>query len=538
MKPTEDKSKNQVPTLQGSTVRPLQGRKNSALASRPVGFTYGYSRFSPPGRTERASRYLARLLLTAFPSGKKMVAPHLHSMSNPENTQDRAAAATAPPQLLRVLGLWEATAIVVGIMIGTGIFIVPAQITRSMGTRDAALSVWAVTGLLSLFGALSFAELAGMMPRAGGQYVYLREAYGPLTGYLCGWAFFIAAQTGGISVLAVGFAEYANAFLPLTPWERKAAAAASIVVLTAINYLGAQDGGALQAILTGAKVGAIAVIILLGYALVRGLPGGPAELPAPSGHRFVAAFGIAMVGAFWAYEGWNACTFAAGEVKRPERNVPLALILGTVAVIVIYLALNLVYYHVLPMDQVAASSRVGADAAVRIFGRSGSYMVSLLIIISTLGSLNGSILAAPRVYYAMAMDGLFFRWCSRVHPRFHTPHVALLMQGAWAIVLVAAGTYEELYTYAIFASFVFYALTAFAVVVLRRARPDAPRPYRVLGYPYVPIIFVLGSACFLVNTLIEEPVEAGCGALMLGVGAVVYWFWKRASPKTGDLKSA
>ena len=234
-----------------------------------------------------------------------------------------------------------------------------------------------------------------------------------------------------------------------------------------------------------------------------------------------------MVGAFWAYEGWNACTFAAGEVKRPERNIPLALILGTVTVIALYMAMNLVNYHVLPIDQVARSSRVGADAAVRIFGHTGSYLVSLLIIISTLGSLNGSILAAPRVYYAMAKDGLFFRWCARVHPRFHTPHLALLVQAAWAIIMVAAGTYEQLYTYVIFAAFVFYALTALAVVVLRRTQPDVPRPYRVYAYPYVPIIFVLGSACFLVNTLMEEPVEAGFGAVMLGIGVLVYWFWKR-----------
>ncbi len=455
-------------------------------------------------------------------------------MNSREKGPATTVAAPAPPQLLRVLGGREATAIVVGIMIGTGIFIVPAQITRSMGTRDAALSVWAVTGLLSLFGALSFAELAAMLPQAGGQYVYLREAYGPLTGYLCGWSFFIAAQTGGISVLAVGFAEYTNEFVSLTPWEQKAAAAASIAVLTAINYVGVREGGALQSLLTGVKVGAIAVITLLGYVLVKGLPAAPAALVAPTGHRWIASFGVAMVGAFWAYEGWNACTFAAGEVKRPERNIPLALILGTVAVIIVYLALNLVYYHVLPMDQVARSSRVGADAAVRIFGRTGSYLVSLLIIISTIGSLNGSILAAPRVYYAMARDGLFFRWCARVHPRFHTPHVALLVQGTWAIVLVAAGTYEQLLTYVIFAAFVFYALTALAVMVLRRTMPDAPRPYRVFGYPYVPIIFVLGSAWFLVNTLMEEPVEAGCGAVMLGLGVLVYGFWKRRAAPGAD----
>jgi APA family basic amino acid/polyamine antiporter len=278
-------------------------------------------------------------------------------------------------------------------------------------------------------------------------------------------------------------------------------------------------------------VGAIAVIILLGYVLVRGLPAEPAALAEPTGHRFLASFGVAMVAAFWAYEGWNACTFAAGEVKRPERNLPLALILGTLAVIVLYLALNLVYYHVLPMDQVARSSRVGADAAVRIFGRAGSYLVTSLIIISTLGSLNGSILAAPRVYYAMAKDGLFFRWCARVHPRFHTPHLALVVQMVWAVALVAAGTYEQLFTFVIFSAFVFYALTAFAVVVLRRTMPHAPRPYRVWGYPYVPVVFVLASVWFLANTLIEEPREAGFGALMLAAGVPVYWFWRRRATR-------
>jgi basic amino acid/polyamine antiporter, APA family len=453
-------------------------------------------------------------------------------MDSSVNVPATTVAASEAPQLLRALGLWEAASIVIGIMIGTAIFLVPAEITRAMGTRDAALAVWAVAGLLSLFGALSFAELAAMLPQAGGQYVYLRQAYGPLLGYLCGWSFFIATQTGGISVLAVGFAEYVNEFVPLTPWEQRAAAAAAIVVFTGINYVGVREGGAVQSILTGLKVGAIAVVILLGYVLVKGLPPGPEALAAPPGHRFLASFGVAMVAAFWAYEGWNACTFAAGEVKRPERNVPLALILGTMAVIVLYLALNLVYYHVLPLDQVARSSRVGADAAVRIFGHTGSYLVTLLIIISTLGSLNGSILAAPRVYYAMAKDGLFFRWCARVHPRFHTPHVALVSQGVWAIGLVAAGTYEQLFTYVIFSAFVFYALAAWAVVVLRRTMPDAPRPYRVWGYPYVPVVFVLGSVWFLANTLMEEPREAGFGTLMLAAGVPVYWFWRRrAAPR-------
>jgi APA family basic amino acid/polyamine antiporter len=423
-----------------------------------------------------------------------------------------------------------------GVMIGTAIFIVPAEITREVGSPRAALAVWAVGGVLSLFGALSFAELAAMMPQAGGQYVYLREAYGSLIAFLCGWTFFLAAQSGGISVLAVGFAQYLADFFPLSPWQQKAAAAASIALFTAINYRGVREGGIVQSLLTGLKVGAIAALIILGYLLVVGPPKGVASLPAPRGAGFVAAFGVAMVAALWAYEGWNTCTFAAGEVKRPERNLPLALILGTGGVIVIYLGLNLVYYHVMTPPEIAQSPRVAADAAVRIFGRTGSYLVSLAIIISTLGSLNGSILAAPRVYYAMAQDGLFFRWCAAIHPRFRTPHVALIVQGIWAVLVVALGTYEQLFTYVIFAAWVFYALTGFAVIILRRKRPDLPRPYRVVGYPLVPIAFVLAATWFLVNTVIERPVESGIGSLIVALGVPVYFMW-RQRPAAGRTRN-
>lgn len=431
------------------------------------------------------------------------------------------------PQLLRVLGLWQTTSIAMGVMIGTAIFLVPADVTRQVGSPGPALAVWVGGGVLSLFGALSFAELAGMMPQAGGQYVYLREAYGSLVSFLCGWSFFLAAQSGGISVLAVGFAEYLGEFVPLTTWELRAAAAASIVLFTFINYLGVKEGGRVQSVLTGVKVGALVALILLGYLLVHGPVTAAGNLPARPGSSFLASFGVAMVGVLWAYEGWNTCTFAAGEVKNPQRDVPLALILGTVAVIVLYVGLNLVYYRVLTVPEVASSTRVGADAAVRIFGRTGSQLVALLIIISTLGSLNGSILAAPRVYYAMAKDGLFFRWCAAVHPRFRTPHLALLFQGFWALLLVVMGTYEQLFTYVIFAAWLFYALTGFAVIVLRRTQPALARPYRVFGYPWVPIAFVLTSAWFIVNTLVEKPVESGLGALMVGLGAPVYWIWRR-----------
>ncbi len=442
-----------------------------------------------------------------------------------------AAAGAEQPQLLRALGWWETTAIAMGIMIGTAIFLVPSSVTREVGSPGPALAVWVGGGVLSLFGALSFAELAGMMPQAGGQYVYLREAYGSLVSFLCGWSFFLAAQSGGISVLAVGFAEFLAEFMPLSTWELRAAAAGSIVVFTAINYVGVKEGGRVQSLLTGLKVGALVALILLGYLLVHGPVARAGNFPARPGSSFVASFGVAMVGVLWAYEGWNACTFAAGEVKNPQRNVPLALVLGTLAVIVLYVGLNLVYYRVLTVPEVAASSRVGADAAVRIFGHTGSLLVTLLIIISTLGSLNGSILAAPRVYYAMAKDGLFFRWCAAVHPRFRTPHLALLFQGFWGFLLVAMGTYEQLFTYVIFAAWMFYALTGLAVIVLRRKRPGAVRPYRVFGYPWVPIAFVLTSAWFIVNTLVEKPVESGLGAIMVALGIPVYFAWKRRSER-------
>ncbi len=448
-------------------------------------------------------------------------------MTKPKIETPATVSSEQAPQLLRALGWWETTSIAMGIMIGTAIFIVPAEVTRYVGSPTAALGVWTVGGLLSLFGALSFAEMAAMMPQAGGQYIYLREAYGSLVSFLCGWAFFLAAQGGGISVLAVGFAEYLGEFFRMTPWQQKAAAAASIILFTIINYRGVKEGGRVQSLLTGLKVGAIVALIILGFVLVRGATGGPASLPTRTGGGFVASFGVAMVGVLWAFEGWNSCTFAAGEVKNPQRDLPLALILGTVAVIGLYLALNLVYYRVLTLPEVAQSSRVGADAAVRIFGRSGSQFVSLLIIVSTLGSLNGSILSAPRVYYAMAKDGLFFRWCAAIHPKYHTPHWALIVQCIWAVLLVLMGTYEELFTYVVFAGWVFYALAGYAVIILRRKRPDLPRPYRVFGYPWVPIGFVLTATWFLVNTLFQKPIESGVGTGIVLLGVPVYLFWKR-----------
>lgn len=448
-------------------------------------------------------------------------------MSLPDSGRN-ASVPAAEPQLLRVLGLWETAAMVIGIMIGSAIFIVPAEITREVGSARAALLVWTVSGVLSLFGALTFAELAAMLPQAGGQYIYLREAYGSLVSFLCGWMFFLVQQSGGIATLAVGFAQFLGNLHPISYWQQKAAAAAAVAVLTAINYRGVRQGGWVQSIFTALNVGTIVALVALGWALVRGSPGGAAaSLPRPTGLAFLSSFGVAMVAALWAYDGWNNVTFAAGEVRRPERTLPLALILGTAAVVVIYVGMNLVYYHVLSAAEVARSPRVAADAAVRILGPRGSHLVSMAIIIAVLGSTNGSILAGARVYYAMAKDGLFFRWCTAVHPRFRTPHLALLVQGVWSIFLVMLAGYEQLFTYTIFAAWLFYALTTLAVIVLRRKLPDLPRPYRVFGYPFVPIIFVLTAVWFIANTLVEKPLEAGIGSLIVALGVPVYWLWKR-----------
>jgi basic amino acid/polyamine antiporter, APA family len=445
------------------------------------------------------------------------------------NAREFAAAPSAAEssKLVRVLGLPGTTAIVVGIMIGSAIFIVPSEITREVGSPGAGMVVWLLAGILSLFGALSFAELAAMMPEAGGQYVYLREAYGPLVSFLCGWMFFLIQQSGGIAALAVGLTRYLSHFYPFSVFEQRAAAAGVIVVLTAVNYRGVREGAWVQSVLTSMSLGIAVGLIVLGYALVHGPAGGVSALPAPKGLGYLGSFGVAMVAALWAYEGWNNVTFAGGEVRRPERNLPLALCAGTGAVVLIYMGLNAVYYHVLTLPEIASSPRVAADAASRIFGPWGAELVALAIIIAVFGSTNGSILAGARVYFAMAEDGLFFRWCAKVHPRFRTPHLALVVQAVWCVLLVTLAGYEQLFTYTVFAAWIFYALTAVAVIILRRKLPKAPRPYRVTAYPWVPILFVIAALGLVGNTLIEEPVEAGWGCVLIAIGVPVYLIWRR-----------
>lgn len=442
-------------------------------------------------------------------------------------------AAVGQPELLRALGLWGATSIVMGSMIGSAIFVVPSEITRQVCSPLAGLTVWLAAGVLSLFGALSFAELAAMMPQAGGQYVYLREAYGSFTSFLFGWIFFLAVQSGGIAAVASGLARYVTNFLPLSAWQQHGVAGGVILVLTVINYCGVREGGRVQSVLTGMNVGMVIALIVLGYALVRGPASGTMAYPVRPGIGFLSSFGVAAAAALWAYDGWNTITFAAAEVSRPARSLPLALFIGTGSVVAIYVALNTLYYYVLTPSEIARSPHVAADVAARIIGSKGSQVVALAIIVSAFGSANASVLGGARVYYAMAKDGLFFRWCAAVHPRFHTPHLALVAQAAWSVLLVSFAGYEQLFTYTVFAAWIFYALTALGVIILRQKKPELRRPYRVFAYPWVPITFVLAAVLFIANTLIEKPVEAGWGCALAGGGVPAYFVWRKTTRRKG-----
>jgi basic amino acid/polyamine antiporter, APA family len=450
--------------------------------------------------------------------------------------------------LKRDLGVWSAAAIVVGTVIGSGIFLVPSTMARELGSPLKVFGVWIAGGLLSLFGALSYAELAAAMPEAGGEYVYLREAYGPLWAFLYGWTQMWVAKSGSIATLATGFYIYLANFrpelgkvwvvapvplgeggLPLPIRYGQLLAIGVIALLALINYFGVRVGGNVQVATTLLKVGLIGAIIVIGLGSGIGSTANfHSSTPASPGG--ILGFFAALVGALWAYDGWNNVTMVASEVRRPHRNLPLALILGTSAVIAIYLLTNLAYFYVLPAGAVAATDRVAAEAMRIILGAPGAAAVSLAAMISIFAALNGSLLSGSRVPFAMARDGLFFRGVERIHPVHRTPSVSILVLSAWACLLVLSGRYDQLYTYVIFASAILYGMATASVIVLRFRRPDMPRPYRTLGYPVVPIAFVLGIACLIVSTLRSSPRESVLGLLLISVGLPFYFHWKRRLP--------
>jgi len=432
-----------------------------------------------------------------------------------------------PPVVLpRAIGYLDSTAIVVGTIIGSGIFLVPHNVAMHVGTPGSLFAVWVVGGLLSLAGALSLAELGAALPEAGGVYVYLREAYGKSLAFLYGWGMLVVIHSGSVATLAVAFGIYSGAFLPLGPLERKLLASAVVAVLTAVNVLGVRPGSAVQTLFTFAKLAGLAIIVASAV-IAPGVRPLTASLPLPTPRTTVSSFGVALIGVLWAYEGWHMLSFTAGEVKNPAHVLPRSFFLGTLLVVLAYLSANLAYLRVLTLPALAQHQRVAATAMEILVGPRGRLFVSALILCSIFGALNGTILTGPRAYFAMARDGVFFSSVGRVHPRFHTPAVAVLVQGALSILLAVSGTYEQLFTYVIFSAWIFYGAAVMAVLVLRRQRPSLERPYRIWGSPFVPIVFALAALGIVVNTLLTKPRESGVGLGIILLGLPIYFAWRR-----------
>lgn len=432
------------------------------------------------------------------------------------------------PTLGHDLTRLDAVMILVGSVIGSGIFLVPSEIARATGSVGLMLAVWVIAGILSLFGALAYAELGSMIPHAGGQYAYLREAYGKLPAFLFGWTEFMVIKAGSIAAVAVAFAMYLGYFLPLDSAGIKIIAIACIVLLSAVNYLGVKAGAAVQNIFTFAKVAALAALVLLAFILADPEKSSFKPFwPEMFSGELLGSFGVAMVAALWAYDGWNNVTYVAAEVQSPQRNIPLALFTGMGMVLAVYTLTTLAYSYVLPLPVMAESELVAADTASIILGSAGAGLIAAAVMISTFGTVNGMILSGSRITYAMARDKVFFQKLGEVHPRFRTPYISVLAQGIWAALLTLTGTFEQLITYVIFAAWIFYALTAAAVPVLRKKRPGAPRGYRTWGYPWVPGIFIAVSLWLVLNTLIEAPRDSLMGVVIILLGLPVYRYWGR-----------
>lgn len=435
------------------------------------------------------------------------------------------------PSLERTLGLWTTISLVVGGVIGSGIFLKPAYMAGQLGSPSLLLGVWVGAGIITLFGALTNAEIASMIPQTGGQYVYFQKMYGNLTAFLYGWSMFAVIFTGGVASIAYAFGEYAQHFValprfaletehsfaivlpfigtmyPLQNIGVKLLTICIIILLTAINYRSVSAGGAVQNIFTALKVAAIVVIVSLAFTASHGswkyLLHNATTSPT-IGWGLVAACIAAFSGAFWGYDGWNNITYVAGEIQNPQRTIPRALWLGIFIVTGVYALINLAYVYVLPIERIAASPLIASEAAQEVMGSIGGGFIAAAVMISTFGTTNGNILAGARLYYAMAQDGMFFRGVGRLHRTHHTPAVSLVAQAVWASVLVISGSFDMLTDMLIFVSWIFYALGAFGVFILRRTMPEAPRPYKVWGYPFIPAAFCLFAFAFVVVTLYND----------------------------------
>ncbi|HEV2987709.1 MAG TPA: amino acid permease [Candidatus Angelobacter sp.] len=430
------------------------------------------------------------------------------------------------PDLLRSIKLPHATAMVVGIIVGASIFTQPSEITRLVPTGLGVVLVWLAAGALTLCGALVCAELASVFPHTGGVYVFLKEIFSPILGFLWGWAMFWSVHSGILAAIAVVLARYVGQFVQLSETAVRVVAIVAILLLSAINFVGVKLGSAVQLALTVAKLAAIALIVVLLFWFggnIRSSSAGQAlSLSGPD----LRSYGLAIAAGLFAFGGWHMVTYSAGETNNPERTIPRALMLGTLIVTACYVLLNAGYLYVLPLSEIANSNRVAAEAMGRVLGPGAGGAIAVLVVFSALGALNGIILAGPRVYYAMAHDGLTFRWMGRIHPRFQTPHLALVAQALWSSMLVATNSYRRLFNRVVYTEWLFFALLAAGLFILRR-RPDYKPAFLAWGYPVLPIIFILASAGIVLSQCVANPRDTALGLGLLLLGVPVYFVWSR-----------
>jgi basic amino acid/polyamine antiporter, APA family len=462
-----------------------------------------------------------------------------------------SSESNAKPTLVRGLGLLDSVLLLVGGIIGSSIFLTAKDIAGALPDPALFLLVWILGAVISLFGCVAFAELGSMFPDTGGQYVYLREAYGDLVAFLYGWMLFSVGNGGSIAALAVGSAAYLSGIIPsisqahavfavsgLTVTRAHLVALLMIGALTWINVVGLRRGAVLQNIATWAKFVAIAAFVILGFAIGKGdwhhfhapqsssgLAIGLSSLP------LISAFGVALIAVFWAYDGWVYITWVSGEVKEPRCNVPRSMVIGVLIVGAVYMAMNMTYLYALPMSEIAQHETIAHAAAAALFSPAAATWLSAVIALSCFGALACAVLSCPRVYYAMALDSVFFPQMAKVHPKWRTPAFALIGQAIWAGILTLSGRYDQLYTYVMFGMVLFYTLTVMGLFRLRRRRPDIPRPYRCTGYPWLPAIYVIVSGAWTLNTIITRPTEAFWGTAIVLIGVPGYLYWKHQSRK-------
>jgi APA family basic amino acid/polyamine antiporter len=450
--------------------------------------------------------------------------------------------------LLRGLSLMDCVLLMVGGVIGSGIFLTAAPIASAVHKPLYFLGVWVAGALISLLACFAFAELAGMYPEAGGQYVFLREAYGDFPAFLYGWMMFTVGQAGTIAALAVGFAEYFGKMLPFaaahapvaTLWHftltrGDISSVVAIGLLCALNVLGLKRGAMLVNLATWAKFAAIGLFVGLGLSIGHGSWANyrvsiPFDQP-PTFSQLTSAFGVALIAVFWAFDGWVYITFVAGEVKNPQRTLPRGLLIGILLVAVIYIAVSVTYLYALPMTQVAQEKTIAEAAAASMFSPRAAQMLAAVIALSCFGAASCAILCGARVSYAMARDGAFFQRMARVHPRYRTPAFSLIGLSAWACVLALSGSFDQLYTYVMFMMVLSYVVSVVALFVLRRKRPDAVRPYRCTGYPYLPALYILFAGAWALNSVVSRPKETLIGILIVFLGAPFYLVWRRRTSR-------